>query len=70
MIAVWEYGVVACLYFLEGKLAYFWGIERYSFGGIARCLVSGVLEVFSAVESGINGPDSRPDHRHRSAHPS
>jgi hypothetical protein len=32
-----------------------------------RCLVSRVFEVLSAVESGINGPHSRSDHRHGSS---
>jgi len=35
--------------------------------GIESCLVSRVFEVLSAVESGINGPQSGSDHRHRGA---
>jgi hypothetical protein len=34
VILVWEYGGYSGLYFLERELAYFWGIERYSFGGL------------------------------------
>lgn len=64
MIVVWEYGGGSCLYFLEMELAYFWGIERYPFGGFESCLVSRVLEVLSSVELGINGPQSGSDHRH------
>jgi len=30
----WEYGGVPCLYFQEREIAYFWGIERYPFGGL------------------------------------
>ena len=64
MIVVWEYGGGSCLYFLERKLAYFWGIERYPFGGFESCLVSRVLEVLSSVELGVDGPQSGSDHRH------
>ncbi len=35
-----------------------------------RCLASRVFEVLSAVKSGINGPHSGSDHRHRGAQPS
>jgi hypothetical protein len=59
VIVVWEYGGCSGLYFLERELAYFWGIES--------CLVSRVFEVLSAVKSGINGPQSGSDHRHRGA---
>ncbi len=31
-VLVWEYSGGSCLYFLDRKVAYFWGIERYSFG--------------------------------------
>jgi hypothetical protein len=67
VIVVWEYGGGSCLYFLEMELAYFWGIERYPFGGFESCLVSRVLEVLSSVELGINGPQSGSDHRHSGA---
>ena len=56
MIVVGEYMGKARLYFPECEQSYFWGIE----GG----LVSGVLEVLSSVEMGIDGPQSGPDHRH------
>ncbi len=59
MIAVREYVGGSRLYFPECEHSYFWGIER--------CLVSRVLEVLSSVESGVNGPQSGSDHRHRGA---
>ncbi len=31
-VVVWEYSGGSCLDFLEREVAYFWGIERYSFG--------------------------------------
>jgi hypothetical protein len=34
VIVVWEYGGCSGLYFRERELAYFWGIERYPFGGL------------------------------------
>ena len=34
-----------------------------TFGGIERCLASGVFEVLSSVESGIDGPHAGSDHR-------
>jgi len=41
------------------------GEENVStFGGIEGCLASRVLEVFSAVEFGVNRPHSGSDHRH------
>jgi hypothetical protein len=50
----------------RGNLHTFGGLN-VTFWGIKSCLVSRVLEVFSAVEFGINGPHSGSDHRHRGA---
>jgi len=49
----------AGLYFLASEQQYFWRM--------GPCLASRVLKVRSSVESGVNGPQSGSDHRHRGA---
>jgi hypothetical protein len=59
VIVVSVYGGGSRLYFLERRALVLLEVER--------CLVSRVLEVFSAVEFGINRPHSGSDHRHCSS---